>query len=136
MAMNVHNTVYDLKRLMGRRFSDLQVFCDMLKWPFKLQQSPDLYPNIELKAFGSPRTFKPEELMAMVLESAIETAENFVGKPITDAVITVPSFFGSVQRQAIRDAAHIAGLNVRCLLNETTAAGLAYGMEYKVKVCF
>jgi molecular chaperone DnaK (HSP70) len=136
MAMNVQNTVYDLKRLMGRKFSDLQVLRDMRKWPFKLEQSPELYPTIELTAFKSRRTFKPEELMAMILTSAKETAENFVGGPVNEAVITVPSSFGNVQRQAIRDAAHIAGLGVLRLLNETTAAALAYGMEYKVKVSF
>jgi heat shock 70kDa protein 1/2/6/8 len=135
MAMNAANTVYDVKRLMGRTFQDPQVQEDLKKWPFKLSERRNEYPKIDLSIFGEAKSLLPEEVMAMILARAKKVAEEYLKQPVvTEAVITVPTMFGSIQRQAVMDAARIAGLTVLRLLNETKAAALAYGMEYAVKV--
>jgi len=134
MAMNAPNTVYDTKRLMGRKFKDPQVQDDLSKWPFKLSERHNEYPKIDVCAFGEAKSLLPEEVMAMILARAKEVAEECQQEPVTGAVITVPTMFGSHQRQAVMDAARIADLTVLRLINETTAASLAYGVEYVVKV--
>jgi heat shock 70kDa protein 1/2/6/8 len=135
-AMNAKNTVYELKRLMGRRYSDSHVENDISKWSFTISKGYNDYPNLEVNFLQKHTLFNPEEIQAMVLSRMKEIAEKTLKETITDAVITVPAFFSSAQRQATKDAGEIAGLNVVRLVSETTAAALAYGFEHKIKVRF
>merc|ERR1719424_2790233 len=129
-SLNPTNTVYDAKRLIGRRFTDAAVQHDMKLWPFKVI-SADGKPNIEVQSMGSTKTFSPEEISAMILVKMKETAEVFLGKDVKNAVVTVPAYFNDAQRQATRDAGQISGLNVMRIINEPTAAAIAYGMDKK-----
>lgn len=130
-ARNPGNTVYDAKRLIGRKFQDTSVQSDMRHWPFKVIRGSGDKPMIEVKFQGQTKKFHPEEISAMVLQKMKETAEAHLGHPVTDAVITVPAYFNDSQRQATKDAGAICGLNVLRIINEPTAAALAYGLDSK-----
>jgi len=131
VAMNPINTVFDAKRLIGRRFDDATVQSDMKHWPFKVV-SDGGKPKIQVEYKGETKTFSPEEISSMVLVKMKETAEAYLGQKVTDAVITVPAYFNDSQRQATKDAGTISGLNVLRIINEPTAAAIAYGLDKKV----
>jgi heat shock protein 1/8 len=128
-AMNPTNTVFDAKRLIGRKINDPLVQSDMKHWPFKVVPKDGDKPHIQVVYKGEEKVFSPEEISAMVLSKMKATAESFTGKTVKDAVITVPAYFNDSQRQATRDAAVIAGLNVLRIINEPTAASIAYGLD-------
>ncbi|KAL0013494.1 hypothetical protein SO802_000563 [Lithocarpus litseifolius] len=131
VAMNPQNTVFDAKRLIGRRFSDPTVQSDMKLWPFKVIPGSGDKPMIVVRYKGEEKQFSPEEISSMVLTKMRETAEAFLGQPIKNAVITVPAYFNDSQRQATKDAGAIAALNVMRIINEPTAAAIAYGLDKK-----
>ncbi|OAY68863.1 Heat shock cognate 70 kDa protein [Ananas comosus] len=130
-AMNPHNTVFDVKRLIGRRCSDPSVQSDMKLWPFRVVAGPGDKPLIVVAYKGEEKRFTPEEVSAMVLAKMREIAEAFLGHPVDDAVVTCPAYFNDSQRQATKDAGTIAGLNVIRMINEPTAAAIAYGLDKK-----
>jgi len=130
-ARNAENTVFDAKRLIGRKFGDPIVKADMKLWPFKVVQGTQSRPQIEVTYQGEKKTFFAEEISSMVLVKMKETAEAYCGKKISKAVITVPAYFNDAQRQATKDAGRIAGLNVLRIINEPTAAAIAYGLDKK-----
>ncbi|WYZ36601.1 hypothetical protein EsH8_II_000107 [Colletotrichum jinshuiense] len=132
VAMNPHNTVFDAKRLIGRKFSDSEVQADMKHFPFKVIDK-NSKPHIEVEFKGETKTFTPEEISAMVLVKMRETAESFLGGQVNNAVVTVPAYFNDSQRQATKDAGLIAGLNVLRIINEPTAAAIAYGLDKKAE---
>ena len=129
-AKNPANTVFDAKRLIGRNYSDPVVQSDAKHWPFKVKDS-DGKPKIEVEHKGEDKQFWPEEISAMLLGKLKENAEQYLGEKVTDAVITVPAYFNDGQRQATKDAGVIAGLNVLRVVNEPTAAAIAYGLDKK-----
>ena len=129
-SLNPENTVYDAKRLIGRRFTDATVQHDMKLWPFAVINK-DGKPNIQALVSGEKKTFAPEEISAMVLVKMKEVAETFLGKTVKNAVVTVPAYFNDAQRQATKDAGTISGLNVMRIINEPTAAAIAYGLDKK-----
>lgn len=129
-ATNPTNTLYDVKRFIGRRFSEETVQRDMKLLPFKIINKNDK-PFIEVSVKGEKKTFAPEEVSAMVLVRMKEIAEEYLGTSVKNAVITVPAYFNDAQRQATQDAGRIAGLNVLRIINEPTAAAIAYGMTEK-----
>jgi L1 cell adhesion molecule like protein len=131
-AMNPENTVYDAKRLIGRKFDDPIVQCEAKMFPFTLIEDNNSV-NIKVNYKGEDKTFKPEEISSMVLIKMKEIAEAFIGEPVTDAVITVPAYFNDSQRNSTKDAGAIAGLNVLRIINEPTAAAIAYGLDKKEK---
>lgn len=130
VAMNPTNTIFDAKRLIGRKFDDAPVQADMKHWPFDVV-NVDSKPKIQVIYKDEKKTFFPEEISSMVLSKMKETAEAYLGKPVTNAVITVPAYFNDSQRQATKDAGTIAGLNVLRIINEPTAAAIAYGLDKK-----
>lgn len=130
VAMNTSNTVFDAKRLIGRRFDDATVQSDMKHWPFKVV-SVGGKPKIQVDFKGETKTFFPEEISSMVLTKMKETAEAYLGNKVSNAVVTVPAYFNDSQRQATKDAGTIAGLNVMRIINEPTAAAIAYGLDKK-----
>nr|BAN64176.1 dnaK protein [Babesia bovis] len=130
-ARNPENTVFDAKRLIGRRFDDKTVQDDMKHWPFKVTNGVGGKPTIEVTFQGQKKSFHPEEISSMVLIKMKEIAELYLGKTVKDAVITVPAYFNDSQRQATKDAGTIAGLNVMRIINEPTAAAIAYGLDKK-----
>lgn len=132
VAMNPLNTVFDAKRLIGRRYDDPCVQSDMKHWPFKVVSSAGK-PNIQVEYKGDTKVFSPEEVSSMILAKMKETAEAYLGVKVSDAVITVPAYFNDSQRQATKDAGIIAGLNVSRIINEPTAAAIAYGLDQKVQ---
>jgi len=133
VAMNPRNTVFDAKRLIGRKFTDPIVQDDMKHWPFTVVAGPGDKPFIQVDYKGETKTFAPEEISSMVLIKMKETAQAFVGtdKVVKKAVVTVPAYFNDSQRQATKDAGAIAGLEVLRIINEPTAAAIAYGLDKK-----
>merc|ERR1711860_196290 len=130
VAMNPNNTVFDAKRLIGRDFTDTTVQRDMKHWPFEVVPA-GAKPKIQVEFKCEKKTFTPEEVSSMVLTKMKETAEQYLGKTVKDAVVTVPAYFNDAQRQATKDAGVIAGLNVLRIINEPTAAAIAYGLDKK-----
>lgn len=128
-AMNPKNTVFDAKRLIGRKFSDPKVQEDIKGWSFKVVPGVADKPSIEVDFKGETKRFEPEEISSMVLTKMKEIAEMYIGTDIKDAVVTVPAYFNDSQRQATKDAAAIAGLNCLRIINEPTAAAIAYGLD-------
>jgi len=131
VAMNASNTVFDAKRLIGRKFEDKAVQDDIIHWPFKVYAGPASKPMIEVNFKGETKTFASEEISSMVLVKMKEIAEAFLGREVKNAVITVPAYFNDSQRQATKDAGSISGLNVLRIINEPTAAAIAYGLDKK-----
>ncbi|KAF8580901.1 heat shock cognate 70 [Ramaria rubella] len=131
IAMNPHNTVFDAKRLIGRKFDDAEVQSDMKHFPFKVI-SKGGKPSVQVEYRGETKDFTPEEISAMVLTKMKETAEAYLGTTVSNAVVTVPAYFNDSQRQATKDAGVISGLNVLRIINEPTAAAIAYGLDKKV----
>jgi len=130
-ARNPENTVFDAKRLIGRAFSDPIAQSDIKLWPFKVIPGPGDKPKIEVTYQGEQKAFHPEEISSMVLQKMKETAEAYLGGAVTEAVVTVPAYFNDGQRQATKDAGSICGLNVLRIINEPTAAAIAYGLDKK-----
>ena len=128
-ARNPLNTVFDAKRLIGRKFSDKTVQSDIKLWPFKVEAGKDDKPMIAIKYKGETKKFQAEQISSMVLTKMKEIAESFLGKQVKSAVITVPAYFNDAQRQATKDAGTIAGINVLRIINEPTAAAIAYGLD-------
>jgi L1 cell adhesion molecule like protein len=131
VSMNPENTVFDAKRLIGRKIDDSSIQNDMKHWSFKVVGKDGGKPHIQVTFKGEEKTFSPEEISAMVLVKMKETAESYLGSAVKDAVITVPAYFNDGQRQATKDAGSIAGLNVLRIINEPTAAAIAYGLDKK-----
>eukprot|EP00442_Polarella_glacialis_P035752 CAMPEP_0115152958 /NCGR_PEP_ID=MMETSP0227-20121206/66451_1 /TAXON_ID=89957 /ORGANISM="Polarella glacialis, Strain CCMP 1383" /LENGTH=685 /DNA_ID=CAMNT_0002563627 /DNA_START=27 /DNA_END=2084 /DNA_ORIENTATION=+ len=135
VASNPSNTVFDAKRLIGRKFADPVIQADMKLWPFKVVSdgSRDDKPMIEVFYQGVSKRFHPEEISSMVLTKMKQTVEAYVGERVRNAVVTVPAYFNDAQRQATKDAGEIAGLNVLRIVNEPTAAAIAYGLDKNTK---
>merc|ERR1711937_333410 len=131
VARNPENTVFDAKRLIGRKFADSVVQADIKLWPFKVIAGPGDKPLIQVEFQGEEKKFHPEEVSSMILTKMKETAEAYLGGKVNDAVITVPAYFNDSQRQATKDAGAICGLNVLRIINEPTAAAIAYGLDKK-----
>lgn len=131
-SMNPENTLFDAKRLIGRKYDDSDVQRDMKLWPFKVIQQNGK-PIFQCQYKNKTETFKPEEISSMVITKMKETAEAYLGKTVKDAVITCPAYFNDAQRQATKDAGVIAGLNVVRVINEPTAAAIAYGLDKRNK---
>nr|ADV58254.1 heat shock protein 70 [Plutella xylostella] len=132
VALNPSNTVFDAKRLIGRKFDDPKIQADMKHWPFKVVSDCGK-PKIQVEYKGETKRFAPEEISSMVLTKMKEIAEAYLGTSVRDAVVTVPAYFNDSQRQATKDAGAIAGLNVLRIINEPTAAALAYGLDKNLK---
>merc|ERR1711872_168771 len=130
VAMNPANTIFDAKRLIGRNFSDTAVQSDMKHWPFEVI-SDGGKPKLSVEYKAEEKEFNPEEISSMVLTKMKDTAEAYLGSDVKDAVVTVPAYFNDSQRQATKDAGVIAGLNVLRIINEPTAAAIAYGLDKK-----
>lgn len=130
--MNPKNTVFDAKRLIGRKFDDPKIQDDIKHWPFTVLNDCGK-PKIQVEFKGERKVFAPEEISSMVLTKMREIAEVFLGAKVKDAVITVPAYFNDSQRTATKDAGSIAGLNVLRIINEPTAAALAYGLDKNLK---
>merc|ERR1712196_451324 len=131
VARNPENTVFDAKRLIGRKFADSVVQSDIKLWPFKVISGAGDKPMIEVNFNGEEKKFHPEEISSMILTKMKETAEAYLGTKVNDAVVTVPAYFNDSQRQATKDAGQICGLNVLRIINEPTAAAIAYGLDKK-----
>ena len=130
VALNPSNTIFDAKRLIGRKFNDDTVQKDAKLWPFEVIND-NSKPKVKVEYKYEEKVFSPEEISSMVLTKMKETAEAYLGQPIKDAVITVPAYFNDAQRQATKDAGIISGLNVLRIINEPTAAAIAYGLDKK-----
>merc|ERR1712138_143828 len=131
VARNPENTVFDAKRLIGRKFQDTVVQADIKLWPFKVISGSGDKPMIVVNSQGEEKKFHPEEISSMILTKMKETAEAYLGVKVPDAVVTVPAYFNDSQRQATKDAGSICGLNVLRIINEPTAAAIAYGLDKK-----
>jgi len=130
VAINPTNTIFDAKRLIGRKFDDATVQADMKHWPFTVVDAAGK-PKLEVEYQNENKQFTPEEVSSMVLTKMKETAEAYLGCDVKDAVVTVPAYFNDSQRQATKDAGIISGLNVLRIINEPTAAAIAYGLDKK-----
>lgn len=126
---NPTNTVFDVKRLIGRKFSDKIVQDDMKLWPYTVIKGDNDKPLVNVDFKGTNTTFTPEEISAMILTKMKEIAEDYLGHKVSKAVITVPAYFNDSQRRATQDAGKIAGLEVLRIINEPTAAAMAYGLN-------
>ena len=131
-ASNPSNTIYDAKRLIGKKFTDRQLQSDLKHFSYNVIHKEDK-PFIQVNYKDELKTFSPEEISSMVLSKMKEIAEAYLGEKVTDAVVTVPAYFNDSQRQATKDAGTIAGLNVLRIINEPTAAAIAYGLDAKGK---
>merc|ERR1719472_185563 len=131
VARNPENTVFDAKRLIGRKFSDQLVQADMKLWPFKVEAGSNEKPMICVHYNGEDKKFHPEEISSMILQKMKDVAEAYLGTKVTEAVVTVPAYFNDSQRQATKDAGSISGMNVLRIINEPTAAAIAYGLDKK-----
>lgn len=131
VARNPENTIFDAKRLIGRKFDDPIVQSDMKLWPFRVIRGADNRPHIVVQFKGEEKKFYAEEISAMVLLKMKETAEAYLGRTVRSAVVTVPAYFNDSQRQATKDAGVISGLDVKRIINEPTAAAIAYGLDKK-----
>merc|ERR1712153_283319 len=123
--------IFDAKRLIGRKFDDQTVQRDIRLWPFNVVKDSGDKPRLEVDFKCEKKSFTPEEISAMILTKMKETAEAHLGHPVKDAVVTVPAYFNDSQRQATKDAGAISGLNVLRIINEPTAAAIAYGLDKK-----
>ncbi|XP_013142325.1 PREDICTED: heat shock protein 68 [Papilio polytes] len=132
IAMNPKNTIFDAKRMIGRKFNDPKLQQDIKHWPFEVV-SDNGKPGIVVQYKKERKKFTPEEISSMILSKMKQTAEMYLGGTVTDAVITVPAYFNDSQRQATKDAGAITGLNVLRIINEPTAAALAYGLDKDLK---
>jgi len=130
VAINPNNTVFDAKRLIGRKFDESTVQSDMKHWPFTVIENGGK-PKLQVEYKNEQKMFTPEEISSMVLTKMKETAEAYLGHDVKDAVVTVPAYFNDSQRQATKDAGVISGLNVLRIINEPTAAAIAYGLDKK-----
>ncbi|GJM96368.1 hypothetical protein PR202_ga13195 [Eleusine coracana subsp. coracana] len=131
-AVNPHRTIFDIKRLIGRRFDDEEVQREVKHLPYKVvNKGGKPYVEVPMKGGLETRTFSPEEISAMILGKMRDTAESFLGRRVAGAVVTVPAYFNDAQRQATKDAGTIAGLHVPRIINEPTAAAIAYGLDRK-----
>jgi len=130
-AMNPTNTVFDAKRLIGRKVEDSIVQADMKLWPFKITKGVASKPMIQVNYKGETKEFAAEEISAMVLQKMKSIAESYLGTEVKNAVVTVPAYFNDSQRQATKDAGSISGLNILRIINEPTAAAIAYGLDKK-----
>jgi len=128
-SRNPTNTIFDAKRLIGRKFKDNIVQDDMKLWPFQVVEGSGGRPVIQVEFKGEQKRFFPEEISSMVLSKMKDTAEQYVGEAVGQAVITVPAYFNDSQRQATKDAGRIAELEVLRIINEPTAAAIAYGLD-------
>ena len=128
-TMNPKNTIYDTKRLIGRKYTDEVVQQDIKLWSFNVSGDNNNKPLINVKYKNEDKTFHPEEISAMVIQRLKETTESYLGHPLKKVVITVPAYFNDSQRQATKDAGTIAGLEVLRIINEPTAAAIAYGLD-------
>merc|ERR1712164_186083 len=131
VSMNPINTIFDAKRLIGRKYQDESVVSDMKHFPFKVVADSEKKPLVEVTYKNDTKRFSPEEISSMILVKMKEVAESYLGKDVNNAVITVPAYFNDSQRQATKDAGVIAGLNVLRIINEPTAAAIAYGLDKK-----
>merc|ERR1711968_385726 len=129
-TINPENTVFDVKRLIGRKYTDKTVKADKKLFPFELVDK-DGKPCVRVDVSGEKKTFAPEEVSAMILGKMRSIAEGFLGKDIKNAVVTVPAYFNDAQRQATKDAGTISGMTVQRIINEPTAAAIAYGLDKK-----
>ena len=130
-ASNTANTVFDVKRLIGHKFNDPKTQEDIRTLPYKVVEGRNGNCAVVVNYKGEEKKFTPEEISAMILTNMKETAEAFLGEKVTDAVVTVPAYFNDAQRQSTKDAGLIAGLNVLRIINEPTAASIAYGLDKK-----
>ncbi|XP_045176863.1 endoplasmic reticulum chaperone BiP-like [Mercenaria mercenaria] len=130
LTSNPENTIFDVKRFIGRKWEDPSVQHDVKYYPFKVVNK-NSKPHVEAKVKGDKKLFAPEEISAMVLGKMKEVAEDYLGETVKNAVVTVPAYFNDAQRQATKDAGAIAGLNVMRIINEPTAAAIAYGLDKK-----
>lgn len=124
---NPENTIFSIKRLMGRKYNSPEVEHARKRLPYKIVEAPNGDAHVEIRG----KRYSPPEISAMILQKLKQAAEDYLGEPVTEAVITVPAYFDDSQRQATKDAGRIAGLNVLRIINEPTAAALAYGMDKK-----
>ena len=131
-SSNPTNTVFDAKRMIGRKFNDANIQRDIKNWPFKVIEKSDK-PMIQATYKTELKTFSPEEISSMVLSKMKEVAESYLGHEVKDAVVTVPAYFNDSQRQATKDAGSISGLNILRIINEPTAAAIAYGLDKKTE---
>merc|ERR1712045_202389 len=130
VAINPVNTIFDAKRLIGRKYDETSVQSDKKHWPFEVVNESGR-PKLKVEYKNDWKTWTPEEISSMVLVKMKETAEAYLGTDVKDAVVTVPAYFNDSQRQATKDAGVIAGLNVMRIINEPTAAAIAYGLDKK-----
>ena len=129
---NYKNTVYDAKRMIGRKYNDPEIQRDMKIWPFEVLPDPNSdRPMVKVEYLGETKTFLPEEISSMILQRLVSEANDYLGKTVKDAIITVPAYFNNNQRQATKIAGQIAGINVLRMINEPTAAAIAYGLDNK-----
>jgi heat shock protein 1/8 len=131
LVSNMHNTLFDIKRLMGRKFNDQTVQNDLAHFPFKVVEGKNGSCELQVEYLDETKIFQPEEISAMILQKLKNDAEAFLGEKIEKAVITVPAYFNDAQRQATKDAGRIAGLDVLRIINEPTAAAIAYNLSTK-----
>ncbi|RME11232.1 MAG: molecular chaperone DnaK, partial [Aquificota bacterium] len=124
---NPENTIFSIKRLMGRKYNSQEVQEAKKRLPYKIVEAPNGDAHVEIQG----KRYSPPEISAMILQKLKQAAEDYLGEPVTEAVITVPAYFDDSQRQATKDAGRIAGLNVLRIINEPTAAALAYGLDKK-----